>query len=98
MDLRSRLRKFFGMAPPVQWGNTKPTSQPPIMGVTHALLRDIQASPPGTLKVFADADDNRFIIMNEDDFEHILSLAGLRSVQQDSASSNESISNRGDEK
>jgi hypothetical protein len=49
----------------------------PVVGITKALRRDLDALPPGQSLKLTAQDGARVTIMQSDDFEHVTKLAGL---------------------
>lgn len=53
-----------------------------VVGITRGLRKELEALPPGqSLHITSRGDGAEFVIMNADDFDHILSLAKLRGVR-----------------
>jgi hypothetical protein len=70
----SKLEAFIG------WLHGGRSRQQPTLGITRGLLRDLDEMPPGQSITIVHASGSRFTVMHEDDFDHIVRLAGLKSV------------------
>jgi len=51
--------------------------EPPLLGMTKALLRDLEEMPPGESMTLRNERGDRFTVMHADDFDHVIQLAGL---------------------
>lgn len=67
----SRVEEFIG------WLHGARKRERPSIGLTRGLLRELEEMAPGESMTIKHANGSRFTVMHADDFDHILSLAGL---------------------